>query len=151
MSLNIRYLLGIALVTSWFLTNAYLAQFENKMFGDELQTSYGKFHTWSTPLMKKFSYTRSLKLPDPTFFTPFKYKIALGFSYLYFIASVGLLCGVRGFTYILILVHIVQSVLMDNPQVTTTQNDYDIKMRALMFDACLLAVLIMINGIRTKK
>lgn len=71
-------------------------------------------------------------------------------SYLYFVSSIGVLCGVRSFTYILMVIHIILSVLFDNPQVTTNQNDYDTKMRALMFDACLLATLIMINGLRVK-
>lgn len=70
----------------------------------------------------------------------------MAFGYLYFVCSVGLLLGVKLCAIPLMLAHLVHSIVFDNPWQTISQNDYDTKLRALMFDACLLATLFMIMG-----
>ena len=47
------YYLAIAMIVAWFLTNAYLCYQENKLYSDEMSSSYSRFHTWSGPFMKK--------------------------------------------------------------------------------------------------
>ena len=50
---KLTFYLAVSLVVAWFLTNAYLSYKENKLYSDELGASYGRFHTWSNPYMKK--------------------------------------------------------------------------------------------------
>jgi hypothetical protein len=50
----------------------------------------------------------------------------------------------------LIFIHLIQSILFDNPFVADNQNLYDTKLRALVFDLAMVGALIMVSGIKTK-
>lgn len=46
MGVKLIALVGVTLVTSWFLINAYLCVTDSKVWGDEFYRSYLRFHTW---------------------------------------------------------------------------------------------------------
>ena len=78
-----------------------------------------------------------------------KYKqyVTYGIGYFYIIGSLGLLVEMNVLAIPLLIVHVLQSLLFDNPWVTSTQNEYETKLRALIFDVCILAGVLMIMGV----
>ena len=61
------------------------------------------------------------------------------------------MAGVRAAAFVLLALHIVHSVLFDNPRITVTKNAADEKLRAIIFDLIIMSALIMAAGIRLKK
>ena len=113
--------------------------------------AYSKFYTWATPLIKKYiKYKIQLPLPDGLI-VEYKQQIAYGISYIYLISSVSVLAGVRQMAWLIIIVHIILSGINDNPLMAQSTNDWDIKLRDLLFDACVLGGLIMASGIKVYK
>ena len=101
--------------------------------------------------MKKYiKYKVQLPLPDG-FIVEYKQQISYGISYLYLIGSVSLLAGVRQMAWLLIVVHIFLSAINDNPLMAQSTNEWDFKLRDLLFDACVLGGLIMASGIKVYK
>ena len=49
-------------------------------------------------------------------------------------------------SYPLIIVHIMCSLLIDNPENTITQSEREAKLRCLMFDTCISAALVLVSG-----
>ena len=144
---KLSFYLGVSLVVAWFLTNAYLTYQENKVYSDELSASYGRFHTWSNSYMKKtFGIS---PLPGVEFVKAWKSKIALVLGYLYAILSFCLLLGQIKYTsYVLLFLHLLHSLIFDNPATTITQGAYEGKLRACLFDLVIAAVILMISGVR---
>ena len=145
---RLTYILALALIIAWFLTNAYLCYQHNKQYSDELSASYARFHTWSSPYLR--SYLGALSpLPQPDLVKVWRSKIALALGYLYVILSLSVLAGLtKGPLYVLLALHVVQSLIFDNPATTITQGAYEGKVRAALFDVVIAAGLIMVSGIR---
>ena len=104
--------------------------------------SYSKFHSWSQPYAKKYL---SFKLPDPSLLLPWKSKASLVIAYIYAILSLCVLAGIRqGPAYALLILHLIYTVLYDNPALTHTVGTYETKVRSCLFDAVIAGALIMI-------
>ena len=88
---KLTYIVAVALVMAWFLLNTYMCYQENKMYSDEMSASYARFHTWSTPYLKR-TFGAS-PLPSPDLMKAWKSKVALLLGYLYGILSLCLLAG----------------------------------------------------------
>ena len=68
---------------------------------------------------------------------------------MYVILSFCLLLGQTTYpAYLLLGLHVVHSLIFDNPATTITQGAYESKFRACLFDMVIAAALIMIAGIR---
>ena len=87
-----------------------------------------------------------IELPKPAAISNIRHKLTYAIGCIYLISSVGLIAGVRQFGYILAIMHILQSAIFDNPLVTTTQGQYDTKLRSLIFDVALLGAVLMLSG-----
>jgi len=140
---------GLLCLAVWFLTNAYQASFQNRQYADELQSSYTKFHTWSAPHIKK--YVKNYRLPDPEHLIKYKTQVAYAFSYFYLIGGIMLIFGYTQVAWMLLIIHAVQSVVVDNPYQTERQDEFQNKTRAAMLDACIAASLIMASGMKINK
>ena len=66
------YYLGVALITGWFFTNAYITYAQNKEYSDELALNYSKFHGWSEPILRKRASFLSGVMPKPELMSAYK-------------------------------------------------------------------------------
>lgn len=122
MGVRILSLIGVSLVLSWFLMNAYLTVSQNKVFSDELNRSYSRFTTswYSKEMQKKIPYyLKSIPFPNPELIQQYKDKISYGIGYAYLMGSVGVIVGIKPIVIPMIIIHIIQSALFDNPWVTS--------------------------------
>jgi hypothetical protein len=131
--------MGVGLVSVWFFTLSYLAFAETKFFADEMQLSYSKFHTWSAKRIP-------VKLPSPQIILPWKLKISMLLGYLWIVLTLGTLLGVRQASYLLLLLHVLYTVIYDNPALTHTTGTYENKVRACLFDGIIACTLLMIGS-----
>ena len=51
----------------------------------------------------------------------------------------------------MLIVHLMQSVLFDNPYITKTQSEFEAKVGAVIFDICLFAAVLIAMGISQKE
>ena len=83
---------------------------------------------------------------EPELIKPYTEKATLAIGYLYIISSFGVLLGVKELSVILLILHMIQSVLFDNPYLAIKQSEFDNKLRALLFDFAIIAALFMVLG-----
>ena len=65
-------------------------------------------------------------------------------GYLWIVLTLGTLLGVRQGTYLLLLLHVLYTVIYDNPALTHTTGTYENKIRACLFDSIIACTLLMI-------
>lgn len=81
----------------------------------------------------------------------YKQQIAYGISYLSLIGSVAVLAGVRQMAWLLIIIHLALSAIQNNPLVTSSATEWDVKFRELCYDLIVLTSLVMVTGIKVYK
>ena len=141
-------MIGVCLVSIWFLYNGYLLINDSKHYGEEYYRAYVKLHTYyETNLDRKIRKMVSfVRIPDPEIFNNHKAKIPKIISYAYFLCPLSMLLGLNFMAYPLAVLHLFYAALFDNPVLTANTAEYDAKKRALMFDACLIATLFVVAG-----
>ena len=103
--------------------NSYICLFQTKVFSDELSRSYNKFSDgyYAKDFQKKLpKQVKGIQLPNPEYVSKYKQWITYGVGYFYLVGSVGLLMEMNILAIPMIIIHILQSILFDNPFVTST-------------------------------
>jgi hypothetical protein len=92
-----------------------------------------------------------VRIPDPDLIKAHKSKIPQIIAYAYFVCPLAMLLGISFMAYPLVVIHSVYTLLYDNPWLTTNTGEFEIKKRALLFDACLIASLLLVAGTKIYK
>lgn len=150
---TLKKVIGLLFLSAWFFYYAYQLTNNSKHYADEYYQSYTKLHTYyESNLEKKVkSIAPFIQIPDPDIIKTYKSRIPQLISYAYFVCPVALILGISFMAYPLFVIHLFYTALYDNPWLTTNSNEFDVKKRALLFDACLLASLILVAGTKIYK
>ena len=132
---------GLVMMCSVFVFQAYTILTEPETQADKLFKQYADFRIWSNKAQRSFlGGSTMLEFPSSEFVKPYKRQATYMMAYMNLLGALGLVIGETTMGIPLLLVHLMQSFLKNNPfplHPTADQASYDNKMRCFLIDMVL--------------
>ena len=140
--------IGMLCLSSIFLFQAYGILTEPEKSADKLFKQYADFRIWSNRAQRKaLGGSTMLEFPSSEVVKPYKLKITYMMAYVNLLGSLGMVIGEQGMIIPLVIVHLLQTFMRQNPfplHPVADQATYDNKMRCFLVDMVICAALLIV-------